>query len=315
MLAALACALLAPALAAAQQAEVIGPLRFADSPHGLVVGDYVGNQVQILDPETLTVTATIPIYSEPTLQEVGKPLSVGWMNGRLYVGEERTGRIQVFEWVTTGKKKRLQEGWEQVSASFAAAPIVHPSAIAADPGLGLLFVASKGEKAVLVLDANGNEIRRIGGAGSAAPLGRPQGIVLDPARQRVLVTDDSFEKSSWSGSTLYGVVQVYDYAGMPLGRIDGSTGAGNTAYRFARPQGVALDAAGRVYVADTYRHEVLVFAESTPNVYAAFAKLGSKGVATGQLLMPTGVLIDAASSKVFVANTMLGRIETFGVVP
>ena len=203
----------------------------------------------------------------------------------------------------------------QVSASLTAAPVEQPSAIVADAGRGLLFVASKIQKSVLVLDAAGNLIRTIGGVGSAAPLGNPQGLALDTVRQRVLVSDDSFVRSGSLGTTMYAVVQVYDYAGVPLGRVDGSTGAGNTTYKFARAQGVALDAAGRVYVADTYRHEVLVFAESGPNVFTALAKLGGKGLDVGQLLMPTGVFIDTATSKVYVANTMLGRLEVFGVVP
>ncbi len=32
------------------------------------------------------------------------------------------------------------------------------------------------------------------------------------------------------------------------------------------------------------------------------------------LLMPTGVYIDTAASKVYVANTMLGRVEVFNTV-
>jgi len=316
MVAVLMVMLALPGMARAQDA-VTGPLRFTDSPYGLVVGDYVGNQVLFLDRATMQATSWIPIYTDATQSAQGKPLSVGWMNGKLYVGEERTGRIQVFQWsVVGGKNKKLVYGWVQVSASLTAEPIVQPSAIVADPAAGLLFVASKGQKQVLVLDAAGNLVRTIGGAGSAAPLGNPQAIALDPARQRVLVTDDSFIKSSSLGTTMYAVVQVYDYAGMPLGRVDGSTGAGNTAYKFARAQGVALDAAGRIYVADSYRHEVLVFAESstTPNTFTALAKLGGKGIEPGQLLMPTGVYIDTAAAKVYVANTLPGRVEVFGTV-
>jgi len=313
---AFAAVLLLPSIATAQDA-VVGPLRLSDSPYGLVVGDYVGNQVLFLDRGTMQATSWIPIYTDSTQAAQGKPLSVGWMNDKLYVGEELTGRIQVFEWaIIGGKKKKSEYGWVQASASLTVEPIVQPSAVVADPAAGLLFVASKGQKQVLVLDAAGNLVRTIGGPGSAAPLGNPQGLALDIARQRVLVSDDSFIKSGSLGTTMYAVVQVYDYAGTPLGKVDGSTGAGNTAYRFARAQGVALDAAGRVYVADSYRHEVLVFAESstTPNTFTALAKLGGKGVEPGMLLMPTGVYVDAAASKVYVANTMLGRVEVFNTV-
>lgn len=317
-LAALAAALLLPTLAAAQAGSLIGPLRFADCPWGLLVGDYVGNQVLLVDRDTLQVVSALPIISDPVTLAPGKPLSVGWMNGLLYVGEERTGQIQVFQLVRKGSPKKPKLEWVQKSLSLTDAPVAHPSAIVADESQGLLFVASKVEQAVLVLDAFGTVIRTIGGAGSAAPLVNPQAIALDAAGQRVFVTDDGWVKSGSMGETAFAVVQVYGYDGVPKGRIDGSTGSGNSAYKFARAQGVARDAAGRVYVADSYRHQVLVFAEPSPNAFSAVAILGGRGAGPGELLLPTGVLVDAAASRVFVANTMLSRIEvlaTVGVTP
>ncbi len=178
-----------PQISIAQTLEMVGPLRMADSPLGLVVADYVGRQVVIVDPDTLEITDAVPIYTDETLLDRGKPLSVGWLNGRLYVGEERTGLIQVFE--KTGGKKNAknknpnkQAEWVQVSASLTANPILQPSAIAADETRGLLFIASKLDGAVYVLDAAGGLIRTIGGAGSSAPLGKPQGIALDVAGVR-----------------------------------------------------------------------------------------------------------------------------------
>ena len=93
----------APLPSIAQTLELVGPLRMADSPFGLVVADYLGRQVVIVDPTTLEITDAVPIYTDHKSRDRGKPLSVGWMNGRLYVGEEGTGLIQVFE-KTSGKK-------------------------------------------------------------------------------------------------------------------------------------------------------------------------------------------------------------------
>ena len=73
----LAFALLFPISSHAQVAEMVGPLRLTGSPVGLIVGDYVGNQVLIVDPGTFEITDTIPIYTDETLLERGKPLSVG----------------------------------------------------------------------------------------------------------------------------------------------------------------------------------------------------------------------------------------------
>jgi len=302
----------------AQTLEFVGPLRMAESPLGLVVGDYVGRKVMILDPASMEVLDALPIYSDESQLTPGKPLSVAWMNGRLYVGEEYTGRIQVFGYGRP-KKNGLKESsvidgksqWVQTSPSLTAAPVVQPSAIVADEGQGLLFVASKGEKAVLVLDADGNLVRTIGGAGGAAPLGKPQGIALDRTGQRVFVSDDGIEDCNWMGCSLSSAINVYTYDGLLLGSIDGNTG--NAGEKFSRAQGVALDPAGRVYLADSFRHEVMVFEETAPNSFSAMGVFGGKGSGPGQLLLPTGVLIDAATSRTFVANTMLARIEIFGM--
>lgn len=312
----LAILLLVPTLSSAQVPEMVGPLRLTNSPHGLVIGDYVGGQVLILDPTTLEISDTLPIYTDETLIDRGKPLSVGWMNGRLYVGEERTGLIQVFEKSKRKKNSKSQGGkksteWVQVSASLTSMTVVQPSAIVADESLGLLFVASKGEQAVLVLDAAGNLVRTIGEPGAAVSLGNPQAIALDRVGQRVFVSDDGIEKCGSLGCSMLAGIQVYDYSGLAQGTINGNTG--NAGYKFSRAQGVALDAAGRVYLADSYRHQVMVFEEATPNIFSALGLLGDKGAGPGQLLLPTGVLIDPETSRILVANTMLARIEVFGM--
>jgi DNA-binding beta-propeller fold protein YncE len=299
--------LLLPAVSYAQLPDMVGPLRLAETPVGLAVGDYVGRQVLFLDPATLEITDAFPIYTDETMLEGGKPLSVGWMNGRLYVGEERTGLIQVFE--KSGKGKN--SNWVLVSASLLPAPVVQPSAIEADVFMGLLFVASKGEKAILIVDEAGNEVRTIGG------LGNPQAIALDRAGQRIFVSDDGVEDCNWLGCSMSSVIQVYDYNGQLLSTISGNTG--NAGYKFSRAQGVALDGFGRLFMADSYRHEILVFTETSPNIFNASGILGGKGAAIGQLLLPTGVMIEATSdrkmkkkvgaTRVLVANTMLARIE------
>ena len=305
--------LMVPVLSHAQSPDLVGPLRFASSPSGLVVGDYVGQKVVFLDPQTLEITDSFQIYTDETQLEYGKPLSVGWMNGRLYVGEENTGLIQVWEY-DNGKSnpksqgKSKDAGWVQLSPSLTALSVMQPSAIAADESLGLLFVASKGQQAVLVLDEAGNILRTIGGPGL---LGNPQAIALDRAGQRVFVSDDGIEKCGMMGCSRLAAVRIYDYEGLLLATIDGN--AGNAGYQFSRAQGVALDGSGRLYLADSYRHEVMVFEESAPNTFSALGLLGGRGAGPGQLLMPTGVYFDPVTSRICVASTMLSRVEVFGM--
>lgn len=324
----------------AQSLEMAGPLRMAASPLGFIVADYVGGKVVIVDPATMLVTDAFPVHSNDPLLDIngdpvldvngdpvfrtGKPLSVGWMNGRLYVGEERTGLIQVFEKIggkkkpknkkpkdkkPKDKKNKKQAEWVKVSASLTTFQIPQPSAIVADESRGWLFIASKIGSVVYVVDETGLLIRTIGDADSAALLGKPQAIALDMMGSRVFVSDDGIEKCGSLGCSIGSAIKIYDYEGLLLGAIDGNSG--NAGYKFSRAQGVALDSVGRVYLADSFRHEVLVFEETTPNNFSALTLFGGKGAGPGQLLLPTGVLSDPASSSILVASTMLGRIEVF----
>lgn len=287
-----------------------GPVRITESPLGLMVGDYVGYSVVFLNPATLVVEDTVPI--------TGKPLGVAWMNGRVYVGDENTGVIEVYEKTSSGMKntknqknpKKVVE-WVQVSASLTGSSTGRPADIAADQEAGLLFVASKQDKMVLVLDETGALVGTIGAAGSTNPVGRPQGLALDRAGQRIFVSDDGVESCTWMGCSTASMVQVYDYNGNFLGAISGDSG--QATFEFSRIQGLTLDSTGRVYLVDSWRSQIIVFEEISPNVWTGIGTFGTKGAGVKELLLPHDVIIDEATSTVYVTNTMKGRVEIFAM--
>lgn len=73
---------------------------------------------------------------------------------------------------------------------------------------------------------------------------------------------------------------------------------------FGEPRGIAVGAAGKVYVADTFRNRIQVFAGDGSFV----AALGSYGRGPGQLLFPYDVATDAAGN-VYVADTANDRVQ------
>lgn len=84
----------------------------------------------------------------------------------------------------------------------------------------------------------------------------------------------------------------------------GTSGAADG--QFDRPIGIAMDASGRVYVADTLNHRVQVF-----NGDGAFShKWGSLGNSDGQFNFPSGIAVDE-SGNVYVADTMNLRVQVF----
>lgn len=300
--------LLLPAVASAQEARMAGPIRLAESPMGILVGDYVGFSAVILNPETLALSDTIPI--------TGKPLSVAWGNERVYVGDEKTGYIGVYEKVRVkgkvpkvpGEKKEKYE-WVQVTANLTGNPLPLPSDIAIDENSGLLFVASKTNKTVSVFDSSGALLRTIGGPDSGAPLERPQGLALDRAGQRIFVSDEKIDLCSGWFSCALGAVVVYDYDGNLLGVIVSDDQSDE--FKFGRAQGLTIDSTGHIYLVDSFRSEVLIFEETEPNTWAGIGRFGTKGTGTKQLLLPMDVIFDALSSKIYVTSTMTARVEVF----
>jgi uncharacterized protein (TIGR03663 family) len=99
-----------------------------------------------------------------------------------------------------------------------------------------------------------------------------------------------------------------DYGGQPEAiapvRAFGQTGA--EVGRFAEPRGLAADAAGNLYVADTKNHRIQVF-DPTGRSLRAF---GVKGSGDGQLNEPCGVAVDP-QGDIWVADTWNARIARF----
>jgi sugar lactone lactonase YvrE len=143
------------------------------------------------------------------------------------------------------------------------------------------------------------------GAGTAARFKEPFGVTVDAAGNLYVV--DSFNNrirkiandGPWTVTTIAGD-----------GTSDYADGAG-TAARFDSPCGIAVDAAGNLYVADTDNHRIRKI-DPTGNV-TTIAGGGTNGHADGagtaaRFNMPYGIAIDAAGN-LYVADTGNHRIR------
>jgi len=150
------------------------------------------------------------------------------------------------------------------------------------------------------LDARGDYLvsdPRAGGVSRFTPTGQlvealkteapPQGVALDDKGNLLVSQGDS--------------VAILDQSGRELGRL--GSGAG----QFGKANGIAVDAAGFVYVADSLANNVKVFNSAGEFVQA----IGGKGTGAGQFSLPTGVAYEKSANQIAVADTQNGRVQFF----
>jgi sugar lactone lactonase YvrE len=139
------------------------------------------------------------------------------------------------------------------------------------------------------------------GTGAAAQFSSPRGVAVD-ASGNVYVAD-------WSNHRIRKVTPtgvVTTLAGSTNGYADGP----GAAAQFFNPSGVAVDASGNVYVADTNNQRIR---KVTPTGVVTTVAGSTRGYAddTGtaaQFFNPTGVAFDA-SGNVYVADSWNFRIR------
>jgi predicted CXXCH cytochrome family protein len=131
----------------------------------------------------------------------------------------------------------------------------------------------------------------------------PQAIAVDAIADHVIVTDtDNFR------------VQVFDTTGILLFRFGYRTlylPTTDVAW-VARPEGVAVDSCGNIYLADALMGTVRVFSKAGGELDALHAPAIGYGIAAGQLRVPCDIAIDSSGSM-YVANTNNGTVEVFDV--
>ena len=317
-----------------------------DSPHGIAV-DAAGN-LYVVDSWNYRICKITPTGDASVLAGGSEGLADGRGSdaqfdfpsgiaidaaGNLYVADEYNHRIRKV--TPNGKVSTLAGGSDSTGddseGGFAdgqgsAAQFSHPSDIAID-ATGNLYVADRMNHCIRKVTPTG-EVSTIAGRGatglekggfadgqgSAARFDQPHGITIDTAGILYVV---EFENHCIRKVTPTG--EVSTLAGN--GTSGDADGAGRAA-QFDRPQGIAIDAAGNLYVADTDNHRIR---KITPTgEVSTFAGSGTDGDADGkgsdaQFDEPASIAIDA-TGNLYVADsnnnsirkiTPNGEVSTF----
>jgi DNA-binding beta-propeller fold protein YncE len=257
------------------------PSRIAAGDDILFVSDYRENVIFLIEKTTLKVLRSFPVS--------GSPLAVAWSSGRVYVGNESTGSIDVFN--HSGK---------QIGVLVAPGGVpLRASDMTVDEGAGILLVVDSADHSVKLFGLGGSLIRTI----TSAALVNPTGIALDAQHGEIMVSDYGDPALSYPAK-----VHVFDTAGTLVRSIPGGPAG------FSRPQGMAFDS-GHLFLADALVGKVLVLDRLTG---AVLKTVGSFGDGPGGLMLPLDVSIDPVTRDLYVTNNRPGRIERFaegGLVP
>ena len=210
-------------------------------------------------------------------------------------------------------------GYSGDGGSGTLAQVSSPSGVAVD-GNGNVYVA----------DYSNNRIRRVSGStgiittvagtglagftgeagpGTAARVNFPMGLAVDGAGNVYIA--DTFNYRIRKLTVATGIINTIAGNGTA-----GATGDGGpaTAAQLNQPTGVAVDAAGNVFIADYWNHKIRKVAAGT-GVITTVAGLGTQafsgdgGLATiAQLNNPSGVAVDAAGN-LYIADYQNVRIR------
>ena len=211
-----------------------------------------------------------------------------------------------------------------LDATGSAARFYNPAGVAIDPA-GNIYVADSTRSTIRKVSPTGvvttvagtaGSIGAADGNGPAAKFRTPTAVALDPVGN-LYVADTG--NNTIRMITPAGAVSTLAGTAGTVGSADGSGAAAS----FNAPQGVATDAAGNVYVADTGNSTVRVItpaglvstlAGSAGLIGAVDAPMGPGSVA--RFNMPAGITVDAASN-VYLADThnvTIRKITPAGVV-
>jgi autotransporter-associated beta strand protein len=196
-----------------------------------------------------------------------------------------------------------------------------PGGVAVDSS-GNVYVADTGNGTIRKIAAGGvvttlagtaGVLGNVDGTGSAASFGSPSGLAVDSSGN--IYVADSFN-ATIRKVTSAGVVSTLAGTATVRGTADGT----GSAARFNYPNGVAVDAAGNVYVADTYNATIRkITPAGVVTTLAGLAGVSGADNGTGIMALfnqPYGVTVDAAGN-VYVAdtaNSTIRRVTSAGVV-
>ncbi len=317
----------------ATEAQLNSPVAVAISPSGdLFIADAGNHRIRKVSGGTITTVAGtgLPMFSGD-----GGPAGQAGLNvplhllfdsaGNLYIadsGNNRVRRVDPSGTITTVAGSGAR-GFSGDGGAAREARLNAPVALALLPD-GTLLIADSGNNRVRAVDAQGI-IRTVAGGGIGdggdprqALLNLPYGIAVD-ARGNLYIADTHHHRIR--RMTLgQENPQIETIAGTGISGFNGDERPAREAH-LNFPRGLAVDAAGNLYVADTFNHRVRkITPEGIITTVAGTGRPGFSGdgdlAVRAELRFPLAVALDS-EGQLYIAdagNNRVRRVDHSGVI-
>ena len=241
-------------------------------------------------------------------------------SGNIYISSSSNNRIRKVT-ASTGNISTVAGSGTAYSGDGAAAASAHlydPVGVAVD-GSGNLYIADSGNDRIRKVDASTGNISTVagvgtngfsgdGGAATSAQFSAPVGVAVDGSGNLYIADSGNDRIRKVDAST----GNISTVAGTGTGGYSGDGGAATSAR--LRPDNVAVDGSGNIYIASTSNNRVRKVDASTGNISTVAGTgtagySGDGGAATSaRLNNPQGVAVDGAGN-IYITDRHNNRIR------
>jgi len=241
-------------------------------------------------------------------------------SGNLYITDFFSAVRKISNGTITTVAGNGQSGFGGDGGTATSAQIAStPGGVAVD-NLGNVYFADTGNNRVrkvsngIISTVAGNGTAGFtgdNGPATAAELSVPVGVAVDTAGNLYIADaqNNRIRKVTFSGNSTSGIITTF--AGNGTAAFSGDNGLATSA-QLQYPTGVAVDAQGNVFIADTYNHRVRKVSSSGIITSVAGNGLGYSGdcgpASSAQVFNPSDVAVDS-SGNVFIADSINNAIR------
>jgi sugar lactone lactonase YvrE len=222
-----------------------------DANGDLLISSYDNRMLLRLAGETMSAEGETPVRSSNFSQRLDYQASLASDGSRLYLTDPSHHTIwrlrpgDETKWIFEPLTGSGVSGYSGDGGPAAEAAVDHPTGLAIDPQ-GNLYFSDTSNHCIRRIDGATSDITTVWPKGDVDPLSRPTGLAFDS--NGILHFADAGHHQIFQLDLEAGTAQLIAGTGSPGYSGDGGLAA---EAQFSRPCGIAFDAQGNLYIADT----------------------------------------------------------------